>query len=181
MPRQRAGIIEIPVEADAGLRGLKNLSAVQNSPTSLWNGALIRQLFRFGIVGAVNTLVDLAVLNLLILVTHTGRAGAMYALFKTVAFACAVFNSYLMNRSWTFARIAEKKPMLEGLQFFFISVLGAVVNVGSSWYVATYTHPSWGIDPKWWPSVAALVGTAFSLGFNFVGYKFWVFSDRKTV
>jgi len=172
-------MIETPVEADTGLRDPTNLSVVQHSPTSIWNGALIRQLVRFGVVGAINTFVDLAVLNLLILATKTGRAGTMYALFKTIAFACAVFNSYLMNRSWTFARVAEKAPVLEGLQFFFISILGAVVNVGSSWYVATYTYPSWGIDPKWWPSVAALVGTAFSLGFNFVGYKFWVFSDGK--
>jgi putative flippase GtrA len=69
--------------------------------------------------------------------------------------------------------------MLEGSQFLFVSVLGAVVNVGSSWYVATYTHPFSGIEPKWWPSLAALVGTAFSLAFNFLGYKFWVFAHKR--
>lgn len=179
MPRRRAKVIEIRVNPETSPPHLGDLQGAPDSSTSTWNGALVRQVFRFGVVGAINTLVDLTVLNLLIFLTHTGRAGAMYALFKTIAFACAVFNSYLMNRSWTFARAAEKNPMLEGAQFFFISILGAVVNVGSSWYVATYTHPSWGIDPKWWPSVAALVGTAFSLGFNFVGYKFWVFSDAK--
>lgn len=103
----------------------------------------------------------------------------MYALYKSVAFFCAVLNSYLMNRSWTFHRIETKSSMLEGSQFFFVSILGAVVNVGSSWYVATYTHPSWGINPRLWPSVAALVGTVFSLGFNFLGYKFWVFAHRR--
>lgn len=134
---------------------------------------------RFGVVGAINTLVDLVILNLLIFITHTGQRGAMFALFKTVAFVCAVANSYLMNRSWTFKRVASKNPMLEGSQFLFVSVLGAVVNVGSSWYVATYTHPFSGIEAKWWPSWAALVGTAFSLAFNFIGYKFWVFAHRK--
>jgi putative flippase GtrA len=134
------------------------------------------QVIRFGVVGAINTIVDLSVLNLLILLTHTGRAGAMYALFKTVAFACAVLNSYLLNRSWTFKPAPQKRQTVEGAQFLFVSILGAVVNVGSSWYVATYGNPTWPVNPNLWPSIAALVGTVFSLGFNFVGYKFWVFA-----
>ncbi|MFL6436268.1 MAG: GtrA family protein [Terriglobales bacterium] len=140
---------------------------------------LLRQFFRFGVVGVVNTVVDLAVLNLLIVATDTGRTGAMFAFFKTVAFVCAVANSYLMNRSWTFDRVTAKSQMLEGSQFLIVNLLGLLLNVGTSWYAATYTHPIAGINPKWWPSLAALVGTAFSLGFNFVGYKFWVFAHRK--
>ena len=140
---------------------------------------LAKQVLRFGIVGGLNTLVDLAVLNLLIALTGTGRSGLMYAVYKSIAFFCAVLNSYLLNRSWTFQRVATKGSVLEGSQFMFVSILGAVVNVGSSWYVATYTHPYGGVNPKLWPSVAALVGTAFSLAFNFIGYKFWVFAHRR--
>jgi putative flippase GtrA len=138
------------------------------------------QIFRFGVVGVINTVVDLSVLNVLIFLTHTGQAGAMFAVFKTFAFASAVLNSYVMNRSWTFRRSTDKHYVVEGAQFLFISLLGAVVNVGTSSYVATYMHPRWGIHTKAWPSFAALVGTAFSLGFNFIGYKFWVFSHRKS-
>ena len=141
--------------------------------------SLTTQIIRFGVVGAINTFVDLAILNLLILLTRTGQRGAMFAVFKTIAFVCAVMNSYWMNRSWTFKRVATKNPMLEGSQFLFVSLLGAVVNVGSSWYVATYIHPVSGIQARWWPSLAALVGTAFSLAFNFIGYKFWVFAHRR--
>jgi len=139
----------------------------------------VMQIFRFGVVGIINTVVDLSALNILIFLFHTGQAGTMFAVFKTVAFACAVMNSYLMNRSWTFRRVTDKHHVVEGAQFLFISLLGAVVNVGTSSYVATYMHPRWGIHTKAWPSFAALVGTAFSLGFNFIGYKFWVFSHRK--
>jgi putative flippase GtrA len=140
---------------------------------------LTQQFFRFAVVGVANTIVDLAVLNLLIAATDTGRTGAMFAFFKTVAFVCAVTNSYLMNRSWTFHRVKTKSKVLESSQFLVVNLLGLLVNVGTSWYAATYTHPIAGINPKWWPSLAALVGTAFSLGFNFVGYKFWVFAHRK--
>ena len=155
------------------------LTIDEPAPPATTKTSLSTQIVRFGVVGAINTVVDLAILNLLIYVTHTGQRGAMFALFKTVAFVCAVVNSYWMNRSWTFKRVTAKTSILEGSQFLFVSVLGAVVNVGSSWYVATYTHPLSGIEPKWWPSLAALVGTAFSLAFNFLGYKFWVFAHRK--
>ena len=155
------------------------LTAEEELPGPSQRISLTTQVVRFGVVGAINTAVDLIVLNVLILITRTGQRGASFALFKTIAFVCAVLNSYVMNRSWTFKSAKTKHPMLEGSQFMFVSVLGAVVNVGSSWYVATFTHPAWGINPRWWPSLAALVGTAFSLGFNFLGYKFWVFAHRK--
>lgn len=140
---------------------------------------LTAQVIRFGVVGVINTVVDLVVLNILIFATGTGRVGLTYALYKSIAFFCAVLNSYLMNRSWTFQRVPAKSQILEGSQFLFISALGWIVNVGSSWYVATFIRPVWGVGPELWPSAAALVGTAFSLGFNFLGYKFWVFAHRK--
>ena len=150
----------------------------ENSAATPSKSSVIGQVFRFGVVGGINTIVDLSVLNVLILLTHTGRTGAMFAVFKAVAFTCAVLNSYLLNRSWTFKPSPQKRQTIEGAQFLFVSILGAIVNVGSSWYVATYTHPAWTVNPNLWPSIAALVGTAFSLGFNFVGYKFWVFAHR---
>lgn len=137
----------------------------------------IKQIIRFAIVGAINTAVDLAVLNALILATGTGRRGALYAIFQGIAFLCAMINSYLLNRNWTFSRAPGKSQALEGGEFVLISILGAGVNVGGSSYVATYVEPIRGLV-AFWPSIAALVGTALSLGFNFVGYKYFVFSSR---
>jgi GtrA-like protein. len=88
-----------------------------------------------------------------------------------------MINSYLLNRSWTFSRVPDKSQALEGGEFVLISILGAGVNVGGAWYVATYVQPARGLV-GYWPSIAALVGTALSLGFNFVGYKYFVFSPR---
>ena len=154
------------------------ISTIDSTPSSPPRKNFWRQVFRFGVVGGLNTVVDLAVLNVLIFTTHRGRTGAMYAFYKAIAFCCAVLNSYLLNRSWTFQRVGTKSQAVEGAQFLFISILGSVVNVGSSWYVATFAHPFSGLSPSLWPSVAALVGTAFSLAFNFIGYKFWVFAHR---
>jgi putative flippase GtrA len=117
------------------------------------------------------------VLNGLIFATDAGRSGSLYAIFQAIAFLCAMVNSYILNRNWTFSRVPGKSQVLESGEFLLISVLGAGVNVGSAWYVATYVQPARPLV-AYWPSVAALVGTAFSLGFNFIGYKYFVFSSR---
>jgi len=149
------------------------------APRSVRGRPLAIQLIRFAVVGAINTFVDLAVLNLLIILTRTGQTGAPFALYKTIAFVCAVLNSYLINRNWTFDRSGHKYKLIEAGQFLFVAILGALINVGSSWSVVTYMHPVSELE-RWWPSVAALVGTAFSLGFNFIGYKFWVFTSKQS-
>jgi putative flippase GtrA len=126
----------------------------------------------------LNTLVDLAVLNGLIALTGTGRRGLLYAIFKAIAFVCAVLNSYVMNSAWTFQRSSGRKTSKEVAEYLLVSGCGAVVNVGSSWYVATFVLP-WPGLAAYWPTVAALVGTAFSFASNFAGYKYFVFSPRR--
>ena len=150
----------------------------QSLSRALQENLLIKQITRFSVIGLLNTIVDLAVLNGLIALTHTGRRGLFYAVFKTAAFICAVLNSYVMNSAWTFQRNRARKTGKEVAEYLLISAFGAVVNVGSSWYVATFVQPL----PEmavYWPTIAALVGTAFSFAFNFAGYKYFVFSPRR--
>jgi putative flippase GtrA len=141
-------------------------------------GQLRTEAWRFIIVGIVNTFVDLGVLNLLILTTHTGQRGFDFMLIKTTSFMVAVLNSYFLNRSWTFRAKGRQKSFLHSSsQFLLVSLIGAVVNVGTASYVATFVPPLGGLE-KLWPSAAALVGTACSFVWNFIGYKYFVFTSR---
>jgi putative flippase GtrA len=119
------------------------------------------------------------VLNALIWATGIGHRGASFAIFKTISFLCAVLNSYLLNRNWTFESTGEKRRIAEGSQFLLVSCIGAAINVGTSWYVATFVHPPAQLNPRYWPSVAALCGTACALAFNFFGYKYLVFAPAR--
>ncbi len=141
---------------------------------------LARQATRFCIVGIINTAVDIVVLNLLIFVTGTGHSGPLFTAFKTVSFLVALLNSFYMNSRWTFAsESGARTTVVQGAQFVVISVLASVVNIASASYVASFMKPPAELV-SYWPTVAALVGTVFSFVFNFIGYKFLVFSHRAS-
>jgi putative flippase GtrA len=139
-----------------------------------------RQATRFCIVGVINTLVDIVVLNLLILITGTGHTGPLFTAFKTVSFLVALLNSFYLNSRWTFAGENGSRPTAsQGAQFVAISVVGSIVNIASASYVASFLKPPAELL-AYWPTIAALVGTVFSFVFNFIGYKFLVFSNRAS-
>lgn len=138
---------------------------------------LISQIARFAVVGVVNTAVDLAVLNSLIALSHRGRTGLLYSLFKAISFLVAVLNSYCMNSRWAFRQAAAPNAAMRMGRFLSVSVLSLAINVGTASWIAVFTEPvRWLV--RWWPSVAALVGAACGLTFNFAGYKYLVFFTR---
>ena len=139
---------------------------------------LFVEIRRFGVVGLINTVVDLMVLNTLIFFTHLGRTGIWFSVFKGISFLVAVLNSYLINHAWTFAGSGGRRSATQAGQFLLVSLFGAVINIGSASYVASFILPPSGIV-KYWPSIAALAGTAVALIFNFLGYKHIVFSTRR--
>lgn len=84
---------------------------------------LVPQISRFAVVGIINTAVDLAVLNTLIAVSHRGRSGLLYSLFKAISFLVAVLNSYWLNSRWTFRQTAAENTSMRVGRFITISVL----------------------------------------------------------
>src|SRR3989344_6644799 len=59
------------------------------------------QFVKFGIVGGLNGMIDLGILNLLIYFSGLA-AGFWYSVFKSASFIAAVTNSYFWNKYWTF-------------------------------------------------------------------------------
>lgn len=83
----------------------------------------LKRYTKFITVGAANAGVDLCILNGLLLLAPTRSRGVLLA-YNTVAVVCAIVNSYVWNRRWTFADVASgsrREAWLFALQ--------AVVNV----------------------------------------------------
>lgn len=131
------------------------------------------QLVRFGMVGLLNTLIDLGILNLLIFLTGVAT-GWQFSAFKGISFAVAITNSYFWNKFWTF-RDRDKVGVGEISQFVAVGIGGFFVNVGVASFVVNAISPIGGASEMVWANVGAIFAVGFSLVWNFIGYKFIVF------
>ena len=131
--------------------------------------SILYQFAKFFLVGGLNVLVDLGVLNLLIIISAIS-AGLWYSVFKGISFLVATVNSYFWNKNWTFGSRQSKFG-----QFLVISAIGFLINVGVASLVVNLIGPQFGLALKTWANVGALLGSVAGLMWNFIGYKFVVF------
>ena len=139
------------------------------------------QLGKFVLVGGLNFLVDLGVLNLLIFLSGIA-AGWYFSLFKAVSFSVAVINSYLFNKFWTFKSpdaVSDKETVKgmgrEFLGFLVITLVGLGINNLTASLIVNWIGPQWNISPELWANIGAMVASAVGLIWNFLGYKFFIF------
>ena len=152
--------------------------------------SVVWQIGKFGVIGVLNTLVDWGVLAVLfavgprwfgvqteqVLVT-VGATITVYTIYKAISFIIANINSYYWNKSWTFARSLAQKTKAEFLQFFAVSLIGFLLNVGIASYVFKAIAPMGNMNVDQWGLVGAAIGSIVGLAWNFLGYKFIVFKE----
>lgn len=137
---------------------------------------VVLQIAKFSAIGALNTLLDLGILNILIFLTAIAT-GWWYSVFKGISFLVAAINSYFLNRYWTFG-VKEEASAKEFSQFLIVSVIGFGLNVGvASLLVNVISHPA-NISPERWANIGALLATVCAMAWNFLGYKFFVFKRK---
>jgi putative flippase GtrA len=130
---------------------------------------------RFVVIGVLNTAIDFGVLNLLMILFHTGADGRWYVVFKSISFLTALCNSYFFNKHWVF-RSAETSPKPKVAYFFSISVVGFFLNItiaSAAFHILGTIYPG---HTHLFANVGALMGSCIVLVWNFIGYKFIVFN-----
>jgi len=119
------------------------------------------QLVRFGLVGAIGFVVNLAVYALFV---HA--VGVDYRIAAVVAWVVAVLNNFVLNRYWTFdAR--DGIARFQAMRFVVVSL----VAFGCSLLLLTLLVESAGLAKV--PAQALAVAAATPL--NFLGNKLWSF------
>jgi putative flippase GtrA len=143
---------------------------------------IVSQFLKFAVIGVLNTGVDLCLLNIMVFFSgYTDGIG--YTIQKAVSALCAVIVSYLLNKNWAFDDKSSENSIKKFSAFFMVSLGGMVINVAAAAGVVIFVKPtvnSFLNNPDWlsgtvWVNIGALTGTAFSMIFNFAGYKFHVF------
>ncbi|MDP3996039.1 MAG: GtrA family protein [bacterium] len=135
---------------------------------------IIYQAGKFLLVGALNTLVDLGILNILIWLTNIA-SGPWYPVFKGISFLVAVINSYFWNRKWTFEKKGELFVPGEFSKFLMVTAIGFLFNVGVASLVVNIVGPQFGMSAKLWASVGAVSAALVAWIWNFLSSKFIVF------
>ncbi|MEI7891374.1 MAG: GtrA family protein [bacterium] len=148
--------------------------------------AIIYQIAKFGLIGVLNTLVDLGVLALITLLfsayfkieSTNAIIGAItfYSLFKAISFIVANISSYFWNKHWTFDQGAKEQTKSEFVQFFAVSIIGFLINVFiASFVFKTILASSTTLTDGQLGLLGAAAGSIAGLAWNFIGYKLWVF------
>lgn len=139
---------------------------------------LVREMAKFGTIGALAFVVDTTLYNLLVFGLPGGDPGPMvdWPLWgKTVSTAVATVFSWLGNRLWTFRhRVSEPVAHEFGL-FVFFNVVGlgiAVACLGFSRYVL-------GLDSQLADNISGNgIGLALGTLFRFWAYRRFVFKGE---
>lgn len=145
---------------------------------------LFPQVFKFVLVGGINTAIHFAVYNALAFSFGITK-GVGVGIFTAIAFIIASTNSYFFNKNWTFKDTTTDKEVVKFSTFFAVSFVGFMINVSVVYFVTTYIPEFFGIPGILsllggstgfaWANFALLTAIFFSLLWNFVGYKFLVF------
>ena len=138
---------------------------------------IIRQAIKFVLVGILNTLVDLGVLNILIFISDIA-SGFGYSAFKGISFTAAVINSYFLNKFWTFKARGTERAKREFAQFLIVSLVGFGINVGAASLVVNVLRAQFGLGVKIEANVGGVCAAFASMTWNFLGYKFIVFKNN---
>jgi len=119
------------------------------------------QLVRFGLVGGVGFIVNVAVYALFV---HS--VGLDYRAASVVAWLVAVMNNFVLNRHWTF-EAREGRAHFQAMRFLIVSLVAEVFSL----LLLTLFVQGAGIAKI--PAQALAV--AASMPLNFLGNKLWSF------
>ncbi len=136
-------------------------------------GRLIPELGSFGVIGVINSVLDIAVFNLLLFGVFEHEPWAAKAISTTVS----ATTSYFMNRHWTWHHRARTGTRRELTRFLLISGLA----LGITEVCLVTSHYVLGFTSRLDDNIAAnLVGLGLATIFRFWAFKKFVFLRPDT-
>ena len=133
---------------------------MRNLLSACYSGSIMKQFFKFGVVGISNTLIALAVYYVLI------YWGIYYILANVAAFAVSVCNAYFWNSRYVFSKKDDEgiKPFVKT----FLAYGGTfLLSTALLFCMVDVLHIS-----QW---LAPLINLCITVPLNFLLNKFWTF------
>lgn len=136
----------------------------------------IREILVFGIIGVLNTSIDIGVFMFLKYIFDIDNQSSWIILINLIAIIIAIIFSYFANKNLTFQH-KKDSDVKEVSSFLIVNALGFIVNtiiLKTVIYILAITAPDVEnfIDTA---LIGKILGTAGSMIVSFIGYKFFVF------
>ncbi len=133
---------------------------------------VFRQIVRFSLVGGINTLVDLLILNGLLFLFPTNDVWLL-VLYTVLAYSVGAVNSFILNKYWTF----ERKRQTNGhelVRFAITTLCGIGWNGACIWLAARIDHPTF-LSAVAWTNLSKIAAIASAAFLSYLGMRLWVF------
>ena len=135
------------------------------------------QVIRFGLVGGLNTIVDLLILNMLLLLFPTNST-RMILIFGAIAYSIGAVNSFLLNKYWTFG-YRQRTSWREVARFVVTTSLGIGWSSIILWLASNALQPLL-INPTIWANVSKVIAICGTVTINYLGMSLWVFVSKAS-
>lgn len=131
------------------------------------------QFIKFSIIGILNTLVDWFIFFLI--TSFLIKAKNFEPIVKSVAFICAVVNSYIFNTLWTFKKeynnsiekTYKNKKRIIFSKFILVSLIGWTINL------LVFNYFRFNLNST--KLLALIFASGFALIWNFIANKIWTY------
>jgi len=135
---------------------------------------LRRELGKFGVIGLIAYVIDLAVFNLL---RFAGGEGPLFdkpLTAKVISVLVATTFAYFGNRNWTFKDRTRSSFRREYALFFVFNAVGMIISLSCLWI----SHYLLGFESALADNISAnVIGLILGTIFRFWGYHNWVFPN----
>jgi putative flippase GtrA len=140
------------------------------------NQPMKRELTIFLIVGFLTVLIDFLIYRDLMYFNPLGFNSVNIA--KGIGFIGGTIFAYFANRFWTFRRQTTSSGSIT--RFILVYILGLSANITIN-YLSIFSLSDAPITPEYILLIAFFLAAGFSATLNFIGMKFFVFTDRTRI
>jgi putative flippase GtrA len=171
--------LELPSEPLHGELHLREqVSSIPTQPLKMYKKSwrsLFWQLFRFGLVGGLNSGIDLLIFNGLLWLGPTQNTTSLLA-YNSFAYAFGAINSFILNKYWTFQN-KQRTTYGEVLRFALTTFCGIVCNDGILWIAGSFLHPVM-INATLWANASKVLAISGTFMISYLGMRLWVFTHQ---
>jgi len=138
------------------------------------------RFLKFATVGAIGSVIDIGIANLL---THTLDMRLVYA--GSISFICAVFSNFTLNRYWTYPD-SRSRPFMHQLgMFFLVNSIGIAIRIPILHFVEPImvkqferlAHLSHAAAESLAKNATLILAIGVVMMWNFFINRYWTYND----